>query len=424
MRSKCLRLFNYQKYQINAIILIVLVIMPLPIFFYYAMNNYKRTGLGNVVWVSWYDDPLHEVYFGFETAENCSATVFYGTDPQIMNKSIAETTSPIYHIINISGLMPDTKYYYKIEINGNFYSQGEFRTAPLGFTPFTFALTSDTQPKLGEGWHSVVAKKISNFNNSFVAMIGDMVEDGYKFEWHDFFQRANAYLKNTPFVPVRGNHERPRDLDNDGDYEYYFEKYFVQSVDKIKNKNQYDIYNQFYYSFNWSSVHFQILHFPEIDIDDWNDPNGVSSKDYYQAFTEDQLNWIREDLQRAQSLPFRVSLFHCPITSAGFYGPNFVLKNKLLPILHEYNVTVTVHGHSHHFERGILENPIHEENNLVYFLVGTGGGLVDIALRPVPETQVCFVTPSFTEVFANATTMRFITYSSDGTVLDDYSINA
>jgi len=419
--DKILIKFIIKNYKL--LLLFILVSIPIPIFLEYILNNYKNVKLGNVVWTSWYDNPSNEVFLGFQTGKPEIATIYYGLSLENPIETKIEPESMIYHILNISNLIPDTKYYYKIEINNKFYAQGEFRTAPVDFTPFMFCLTSDTQPKLGEGWHSLVARKISEFNNSFVAMIGDFVEDGYEFEWFNFFNRASIYLKNTPLVPVRGNHDRPRDLNNDGIEEYFFEKYFPQSDDQIINTNIYDKYKQFYFSFNWSSVHFQILHFPEIDIDDLNDPNGVSLRDYYQSFTYDQIEWIKEDLRKAQSLPFRVTMFHCPIMSAGFYGPNSVLINELLPILLEYNVTVTIHGHSHHFERGYIENYIHKENPLNYFLVGTGGGLVDIGLRPIPETKIIIASPCFTEVFANATTLNFITYSPDGTILDNYIIN-
>ena len=253
------------------------------------------------------------------------------------------------------------------------------------------------------------------------------MEDGYKFEWNYFFKEASKYLDTIPFIPVIGNHDKPRDLDGDDIEEYYFGKYFPQTedtqIDPFGN-NTYDIYQQFFFSFNWSSVHFQILHFPEVDIDDFDDPGGVNQKDYYRAFTPDHLAWIEQDLNDSQSLPFRVTLFHCPITSAGFYGPNFILEEQLLPILHEYNVTVTAHGHAHHYERGVLENPIYPENPLTYFIVGTGGGLTDVGLRPVPETQVAIASPCYTEGSANATALEFTTYSFEGNVIDSITLNA
>jgi len=118
-------------------------------------------------------------------------------------------------------------------------------------------------------------------------------------------------------------------------------------------------------------------------------------------------------------------MFHCPITSAGFYGENYVMKEQLLPILHRYNVTATFSGHAHHFERGTLVNRTHyPDNPLTYFVVGTGGGLADVGLRPVPETTICTASPSYTEMAATATTLTFTTYGFDGTVIDTITIRA
>ena len=147
-------------------------------------------------------------------------------------------------------------------------------------------------------------------------------------------------------------------------------------------------------------------------------------RSYYQAFTADQLAWIEQDLQDAQSLPFRITMFHCPITGAGFYGPNFVLVEELLPILHQYNVTVTVHGHAHHFERGLLENPNEGFQDLTFYCVGTGSGLADVGLRPVEETIVCSASPSYTECYATEDQLAFTTYTFDGDVIDYYVITA
>ncbi|MHC1590683.1 MAG: metallophosphoesterase family protein [Candidatus Helarchaeales archaeon] len=419
------KLVPSRKKEILTLITIFIVIIPLPVFYSIYLTSYLKTPVIKTSWVSWYGNPSNEVYIGWETSENSTCVVKYGKTLDSLDNEIQENASSCIHIVNLTNLEPDTKYYYKITIDGEIYSAGEFRTAPATgmIKPFTFCLFSDTQQKFGPGWHERTAYIMDDKNYTFIAEVGDFVEDGKKAEWNDFFSHAARYLDTIPIVPVRGNHDKPRDLDDDGKYEYYFEKYFPQTVDNITGTNKYDKFRQFYFSFNWSNVHFQILHFPEVDIDDFDEPNGISPKDYYQAFTQDHIEWIKQDLKNAQNMSFRITLFHCPITGAGFYGPNFVLKEQLLPILFQYNVTVTVHGHAHHFERGTLKD---EENNsnktISYFIVGCGGGLTDVGLRPVEETDVVIASPCYIEVYVSDNSLNFLTRTFEGTIVDNFTI--
>ncbi len=407
------------------ILLLIVVISPLSVFFGFYLTLYLQTPVPHVAWVSWYDDPQQKVYIGWETEDITTGIVKYGFSPNSLLTEKPETQSGRSHIVNLTGLTSDTKYYYVVEIAGNVYARGEFRTAPALGGSFSFVLTADTQPKVGPGWISRWVRTVEPKNYSFMAMVGDFVEDGYKAEWNFFFSQMGSLLDTIPIVPVRGNHDRSKDVNGDGTEEYYFPQYFPQSVDVIKDTNSYDKYMQFYYSFNWSSVHVQVLHFPEVDIDDSEEIGGVNPKDYYQAFTPDQLAWLKQDLQDAQSLPFRVTLFHCPMTSAGFFGPNHILLNELLPTLLEYNVTMAVHGHAHHYERGVLTNEtLWPGRRLTYFVVGTGGGLADIGLRPVPETITCAASPCYTEVQATSSSLTVTAYSLDGDIIDTCSIPA
>lgn len=399
------------------VLLLVLIISPLTVFFSIYLTNYLKLPNPNTAWVSWYNDPQHKVYIGWETDEETIGVVSYGQDPANLIDSETELSTSRFHIVNISSLDPDTKYYYSIDVDGEQYTTGSFRTAPDSPKPFTFGLSADTQQKVGPGWHYKTAQILNKKNYSFFSMVGDYVENGGQAEWNHFFHEAAAYMDTIPFVPVIGNHDKNRTG------EYYFLKYFAQTVDTIKGTNEYDTDYQFYYSFNWSNVHFQILHFPEIDIDDDGEPDGLNPRDYNQAFTSDHLNWLENDLKNAQDKAFRITLFHCPITGAGFYGKNHVLIEELLPILLDYNVTATVHGHAHHYERGHFENTIHPGNDMHYFVVGCGGGLVDLGLQPIDETDVCFASPCYTEASVTADSLTFTTYTFDGTTADQITIN-
>ncbi len=113
------------------ILLLIVVISPLSLFFGFYLTLYLQTPVPHVSWVSWYADPQHEVYVGWETADVTTGTVKYGFSPEVLSIPVPETQSGHFHIVNLTGLSPDTKYYYAVEIDGNVYTRGEFRTAPV-----------------------------------------------------------------------------------------------------------------------------------------------------------------------------------------------------------------------------------------------------------------------------------------------------
>jgi len=340
-------------------------------------------------WVSWFDDPHQRIYISWETEESNKAIVYYGTDPDNLSLNEIETVAKTLHHVNLTSLSANTKYYYKVEIEGEIFGKGEFRTAPAPgtYSSFTWAMISDTQRTLGPGHNLKTAEALRGKNYTFVANVGDIVDDGFdQIEYDYYFGVSSIYFNTIPFVPVIGNHDiRKPSL---------FQNYFINSADPSKK--------QFFYSFNWSSVHFQVLDFP----------HGRQSE-----LTESQENWMKQDLANAQSLPFRIVMFHCPIVGSAFFGRNEFLINNVLPILQEYNVTAVFHGHEHHFERGHF-------GNLMYMILGGGGATQDPGLLPQPETDILTVTPCYTVVKTEATSLTFLTYTTWGVLFDNYTINS
>jgi Icc-related predicted phosphoesterase len=368
-------------------ILCIIVIMPIPLFFIITGIDFLTMPIEKKPWVSWFDDPQQKVYVSWETEDATKGIVFYGTDPDNLIDNVTETSSVTLHHVNITSLTADTKYYYRVEIKSQEFGSGVFKTAPIAYDPFTFAMISDTQRTLGPGHFWKTAAILGEKDYAFVANAGDMVDDGRdKMEFNYFFHVSSVYLDTVPIIPVMGNHDYRKPS--------LFHDYFINTVDASKQ--------QFRYSFNWSSVHFQIAHFPY----------GRESET-----TDAQLNWMKQDLANAQSMPFRIVFFHCPVIGSSFFGRSEALLSKVRPILESYNVTAVIHGHEHHFERGFFT-----PGGVMFMIIGGGGAALDAGLRPQPETEILTTTPSYTEVHATATTLNFKTITTAGDVLDDYTI--
>ena len=378
------------------ILLSALILSPFVIYGGISYRILKNSPIDKGPWVTWFEDPKFEVTVSWESTEQGIGSVKYGTSPDNL---INETTgvSGMIHHINLTNLSPNTQYFYEVYVNGNKFGNGTFRTAPVdSTTAFSWVMISDTQ-QLGNmhlGFHGMLANKIPVENHSFISIIGDITNDGSdQVLFHDFFRKASAYLPYLPLIPVIGNH------DWYGYNNSHFYSYFPHNQGSTAG-------NLFYYSFNYSMVHFTIAHFgygTELEV------------------TPEQLAWIDNDLKNSQDSAFRIVFIHCPIDSAAFFGENPLLKTYLLPILYRNNVTAVISGHEHHYERGYFEDSKKEYsdgNKIMYMILGGGGSLQDFATRHIQSTAYMTSGPCYTEVFASQEKLIFETRSPYGALLD------
>ena len=251
---------------------------------------------------------------------------------------------------------------------------------------------SDTQQlRIGLSWYTPLVKLICQSNAQFFTIVGDLVEDGTtETDWNDFFYNFYPALNVMPIVPVEGNHET---VDNQNGPSTWMHIYFPISQSA----------SQFYYSFNYNMVHFTIM---DIELGTQED------------FTSAQMAWLKTDLANAQEFPFRIVEFHVPIRDSGYYGNNLLLQSQLAPILHQYNVSLVLNGHDHHYERLL------DDANMTSVVLGGGGALQDPIDVTTPFTQCIILEPTYSEISANMTALTINTYSLSQELVDHYTIFA
>jgi hypothetical protein len=129
-----------------------------------------------------------------------------------------------WHKVTIDKLDQDTKYSYWVSNNGTDWSYEYSYKTPSSKGTFKFAYVGDPQLTKGnqdttsnwfssdkttaKGWSATV-EKIANANASFILIAGDQVDitaNGDEDEYANFF--APAELRNIPFAPSVGNHDR------------------------------------------------------------------------------------------------------------------------------------------------------------------------------------------------------------------------
>lgn len=271
----------------------------------------------------------------WEGDEVASARIEYGTSTAY-GQVKDEPKQSTFHDITLTGLQPNTRYYYRLTDFGGDQKTGSFFTVATPGTDFTFAAYGDNRSNPTD--HATVAAGILAKNPRFVVTTGDYIEDaGVLAEWHNqFFIPAAGLLANAPFIPAIGNHDS-----NVGHPRSPVSQYFPAPGSTN------------YFSMDYGDIHLIVL--------DSNIPYGSSSNQYV---------WLEKDLA-ASTKPLILVAHHFPVYSSGKHGSTNQMDSTLRPLYERYGVTAVLNGHDHLYERS-------QRNGIQYFVLGGGGaGLYD-----------------------------------------------
>jgi hypothetical protein len=169
------------------------------------------------------------IWIGWETTSGSESTVRFGTSPDDLTRTASgrsipsEGTARIHHT-RITGLQPDTVYYYRVETGAAASDIIRFRTPSESSAeqPFRFVAYSDTQGGPIPSMHTqiindgVIAFITGEFGPEmsdeldFAIQPGDLVSTGSNYEqWKtQFFDEEQNLIQHIPYYPVPGNHEQ------------------------------------------------------------------------------------------------------------------------------------------------------------------------------------------------------------------------
>ncbi len=291
-----------------------------------------------------------------------NSKVSYGLTTSYTSPPVTNAALTTEHSITLTGLTPNTKYFYQIGTTTvNFPNvpvsglETYFKTAlPAGTTA---DFTVWTMGDFGRGNQKQLDVKQAYLNYTgankadFWVMLGDNAyENGSASEYTT--KNFNVYpeiLKNTPVVPILGNH----DYANYGDsmpgttlplpypdtYEY-FNAYTVPTNGELGGVAS---STKRYYSYNYGNVHFIVL-----------DSYGVVTNNT----TNPMYLWLQSDLA-ANTKKWTVCFVHHAPYSKGTHDSDDsfgmkAIRENFLPLLESYSVDLVLSGHSHVYERSFL----------------------------------------------------------------------
>ena len=310
-------------------------------------------------------------------ATSAIGTVKWGTSPTSLSNTLVETSATQIHAVSISGLQPNTKYYYQA-LSDTFTSSVEyFYTAkPDSVRQLDFLVYGDCG--FNNTQQDGIAAQMAAKTSEFALVVGDvdqLVGNAYDV---DYFQHYTSMLKHQCHFTAIGNHDI---MTNGTNYANAFE---------LPHNNPAN--SELYYSFTWGNAKFITIN--------GNDSYLAGSAQYIWLENELKCNnseWVFVYFhQPPWSNGWDVS-YYIPFTPFYQYQGNTDMRSSIVPLFEKYHVDAVLNGHTHNYERGIY-------NGVRYFI--TGGGAAS-----TPDTHTNSSSPN---IQFEQSTNQFMHFSVQG----------
>jgi len=240
------------------------------------------------------------------------------------------------HDVELTGLTPDTVYYFICGGNtGGWSSERAFCTAPSVSSDVRFVAGGDSRTNVAE--REKISQAMAKFNPSFVIHTGDMVYNGCVQSgadgWDTWFTDVNDhwicnnseldnYGLTIPGMVIEGNHENPTASDT---------KYYNQfALPRVPS----DSHGERWFSLDWGpDIHITFL------TTEWSYP-------------PEQDAWLEADLAAHENVTWKIVAFHKPPFpgASGRYG-EAVIRERWCPLFDKYHVDIVIMGHDHMYLR-------------------------------------------------------------------------
>lgn len=308
-----------------------------------GIRPYLQTPRPDSIWVSW-----------LTAAEN-SGTIEWGTSPGSLTNSLTVTTDTTlgagyrYHIGQITGLTPDSYYFYRVRNGATVSDTFRFRTLrPEGTKTgrMRVLVLGDNQIS---GTNGVDEQRFAKFVAcakdkveqmyglpleeavDFILMPGDQVDAGTMAQYRDIHFKMNGLISpNVPIMTTVGNHETYSDTGL-ANYKKLF-RYSGLSYAGVVSPDP-----QLYYAYKVGSVCF---------IHTSSEHTGATQKDWVRA--------VVEALKTDTTTDLCVSVVHRPYQAEQYIGDiSSWFRTEIMPMLAETEKHVlTIGAHHHLYARG------------------------------------------------------------------------
>ena len=288
----------------------------------------------------------------------------FGTYPTV----VSNATNTTDHIIRVTGLTADTKYYYRIGNSTNMGiadAQKFFATAPppnttrkIRIAAFGDCGKNAGNNSLGVNGVTYQTQSLAQYqsfltSNSIDApdawlLLGDNAYDAgqdAEYTTNFFGSYGSTILKNHKLFPVPGNHDYANDGTRQDDHVVpYYSIFDLPSGGECGGLAS---TKEEYYSYDIGNIHFLAL-----------DAYGEEANKRLYTAGSAQAAWVTNDLA-ANTKKWTVVYFHHPPYTMGSHnsdgeGDLVAMRSNFISILENAGVDLVINGHSHDYERSYL----------------------------------------------------------------------
>ena len=297
----------------------------------------------------------------WRTDASCRSRVRFGTGKEGLTGIADDSTLVTEHKVLLSGLEPNTRYYYAI---GGFLDT--LQTGPDNYFYTLPVAKSQGLYRIGIfgdcGNNSVNQRNVrdqflryldSSYLNAWILLGDNSYSDGTDAEFQSNF--FNIYkdnlLKKYPLFPAPGNHDY---------HDIEFSAAVAQKTHSVAYYQDFSMpengesggipsHTKAFYSYDIGNVHFLSL-----------DSYGKEDNEYrlYDT-TGPQVQWIKKDLEANTNKTWVVAYWHHPPFTMGSHNSDSEtelvrIRENFIRILERYGVDLVLCGHSHDYERSRL----------------------------------------------------------------------
>ncbi|MDB6113305.1 MAG: uncharacterized protein JWQ83_2194 [Lacunisphaera sp.] len=273
--------------------------------------------------------------------------VRFGPAPDQLAQSAASETPTADHVVELSHLQPDTKYYYSIGDDSAPLAGGAdyfLVTPPVSGAAHAVRFWVLGDPGTGDAKAKAVRDAYERFSagrpTDFCLLLGDNAyPDGTDKEYQEgFFDIYPAMLRHATLWPALGNHDS-HSAQSATQTGPYFDIFTIPTQGEAGGLPS---GTKAYYSFDHANIHFISL-----DTSDSNRaPDGP------------MLRWLKADMAATRQ-EWIIAFFHHPPYTKGNHDSDdlkgnrdlFEVRRDVLPVLEAGGVDLILAGHSHVYER-------------------------------------------------------------------------
>ena len=284
----------------------------------------------------------------WRTGSTADSVVRYGLDPGSLTLTETVAGSRTEHAVTVSGLSPDTKYFYSIGTSSTTLAGGDSShfvvTAPLSGTAKPTRVWVIGDSGTADGNAIAVRDAFLNFTGTqdpeLWMMLGDNAyPDGTDSEYQAaVFNIYQQLLTKAVLWSTLGNHDG-HTADSASESGPYYD---IFSLPRNGEAGGVPSGTEAYYSFDYGNIHFVCLESYETD----------------RSSSGAMMTWLLADLQ-ANDKEWIIAFWHHPPYTKGSHnsdteGNLIDMRQNALPILEQYGVDLALSGHSHSYERSYL----------------------------------------------------------------------